>query len=129
MDNFLNKCLYNFFYFYLLQKIEDFDDGHKCLESAYKKINESVVKPYILTCQSLDGKSTEYYVVLHKTCKYKFNNLLEAVDVCFKCTKALNIDFSKISLYIWQLLDFQIYETLKSPYEAVTTFLKDLNLN
>ncbi|XP_051174558.1 uncharacterized protein LOC127290173 [Leptopilina boulardi] len=69
------------------------------------------------------------YVCVSDTC-YKFNTVLKAFDVAFKCFYALQLPYPKEVEHSWQIVQFRIFgigeENEEEMVESVTTLLADL---
>lgn len=73
-------------------------------------------------------KITKYYVVINNI-KYIAASTLDAIDKTFKSCYSLQLDFSKIAVYPWSILQEHVYE-LKGECDinrpAVATLINDL---
>ena len=62
--------------------------------------------PFVIVVGPLDNP-TKYFVIL-KGASFPYNNLIEAVNVCFKSCIALH-SWSKLSNHVWAFLQTYIY--------------------
>jgi len=84
----------------------------------------STLQPYIVIVDN-----TDIYAVINSI-YYKLETPLRAIDICYKCYFALNLQYLQESEQIWLFIQNYFFDTtLKSDKHVlfVKTFINDLN--
>lgn len=57
--------------------------------------------------------------------RFKFNNPLQAVEVCFQCFITINIKYPKYSTHVWIFIQQAIFD-VNTPWDVVIPSVKTL---
>lgn len=105
------------------------NDLQKSLEDRIKLMRKhrNTSQPFIVAVGN--PKQIEVCYVIIETIKYKYQNILTAVDACFKSFYALDLKYPAESKLAWIFLERYIYglsTNLKNP-PAVSSLLSDID--
>ena len=127
-----------FFHISNLQTREDFEELKIFRENESIKLGKNYkIGPYIVFIGDLvfEGSSSsndvnELLLVIHSNIyKVSSNNILEAVDYCFKCATVLKIDFPVECKHIWNFLAERYYKkSVDKVYAVANTLIKKLDI-
>lgn len=85
-------------------------------------------QPYVIGVGEISAIET-YYVIIDEI-RYKFDNFVKALDICFKSHYVLNIDYSKESQLIWlfiQIYFFNIRHANDKTSTSLISLIAELN--
>ena len=71
-------------------------------------------QPYILLVGGSRWKPGQVFVVIERQ-EIECSSVMQAVDICFKLTYILDIDYQPLCRTTWQLLQHMVYELSPSP--------------
>jgi hypothetical protein len=84
-------------------------------------------QPFLVTICNENNSIDEVFVVVDKT-KWRFEHLLEAVDVLFKTFFVFDIEYPAECRAIWEFVQVHFYRfNLAKKNSSVTNFLKKIN--
>ncbi|CAH1153273.1 unnamed protein product [Phaedon cochleariae] len=88
------------------------------------------LQPFIIIVGQTLSDISSYYIIVDKTL-YKVENILSAVDACFKIIHVLNAEYPTESKPIWmfiQLCFFEMSTKYDQTYTTVSTLLSELEV-
>jgi hypothetical protein len=87
------------------------------------------LQPFIISVQR-DGVICDYYVVV-EDCKFLFKSARNAVDFCFKCIHALNVEYPTECRSLWFFIQRGFYN-IKTPWDKeyvnVNSLMTDIGI-
>lgn len=71
----------------------------------------------------------KFFAVITATVQYEADSLVEAVDICYKSIKIIRPNmYPKIFPFVWQFLDYHVFQMNESSSKAVTNLCRNLKL-
>lgn len=85
----------------------------------YKKFDLSLESsPFIILCGRIEDVKKCFVVV--NNFKFPADNLTKAVEFCFKCYKALQLDFSECCKHVWNFIQKRPYKISLDKGQTLT---------
>lgn len=95
-----------------VERVDNLETAKKAYEDKLKSWEQQIY-PYVVACGALDNLE-KFYVVINNT-NHTCDNLLQAVQNCYFCLKALR-SFPKISAHVWIFFERLIYSLKSKNY-------------
>jgi hypothetical protein len=67
------------------------------------------LQPFVITVGQNVQSSSQYFTYVCESTMYEFDNLLQAVDICFKCIMVLNLNYPVECAPMWSFIQKGIY--------------------
>lgn len=109
------------------------DEAHVIDELETKKADKETkrltLQPYIIAVGPTLAQVTSYIVVIDN-CRYSFENVMEAVDMCFKAVWMMNAAYASEAKFVWTFIQKALYGLNSACDEnstSITALISDIS--